>query len=189
MAILFFAGPRLSEALGLRWADVDLAKGSIRIRGTKTESGDRWTEMLPPLRDDLLVLKARRAPKPTDLVLPTSVGTPQGKDNARRWWDAIVREANVRLSDVGYEPIAVDGADKLTPHAARRTFISATLALGWDVGRVMDSVGHATAAMTLQTYRRQVRRGDGALERLADLYGGGSLRAPEPVHGNAVVSS
>ncbi len=49
----------------------------------------------------------------------------------------------------------------------------------------MDSVGHATAAMTLETYRRQVRRRDGALERLAELYGGGSLRAPEPIRESA----
>jgi integrase len=135
--------------------------------------------MLAPLRDDLLALKARRSPEPADLVLPTVRGTRQGKDNSRRWWTAIVDAANVRLAAQGYEPIATDGPGKLTPHAARRTFISAVLALGWDVGRVMDAVGHATAAMTLETYRRQIHRGDGALERLAVLYGGGSLRAPE----------
>lgn len=141
--------------------------------------------MLPPLRDDLLALKARRSPRRTDLVLPTCAGTKQGKDNARRWWDEIVAEANHRLSGMGGEPIRVEGPLRLTPHAARRTFISATLALGWDVGRVMDAVGHSTAAMTLETYRRQVNRRDGALERLADLYGGGALRAPEAIRDRA----
>lgn len=178
VSVLFFAGPRLSEALALRWSDVDLADGAVRIKGTKTDAADRWCELLPPLRDDLLALKARRSPRLTDLILPTRVGTRQNKDNSRRWWDAIVGEANLRLADEGFEPIATEGPEKLTPHGCRRTFISATLALGWDIGRVMDAVGHATIAMTAETYRRQLNRRDGALERLAELYGGGDLAVP-----------
>jgi len=38
MATLVFGGLRISEALALRWRDVDLAGGRLRVRSSKTDA-------------------------------------------------------------------------------------------------------------------------------------------------------
>ena len=53
MATLIFAGLRISETLGLRWRDVDLAGGRLRIAGSKTDAGIGRVPLMPALRDEL----------------------------------------------------------------------------------------------------------------------------------------
>jgi integrase len=59
LATLVFAGLRISEALALRWRDVDLARGEIVVSTSKTDAGIRRVRILPVLRDELLSLRAR----------------------------------------------------------------------------------------------------------------------------------
>jgi integrase len=56
--VLTFAGLRISEALGLRWRDVNLAAGRLRVRQSKTDAGTRYVDLLPMLHDELAMLKA-----------------------------------------------------------------------------------------------------------------------------------
>ena len=58
LATLTFAGLRLGELLALRWRDVDLAAGRLRISDAKTEAGVRDVRLRPVLRDELLAVKA-----------------------------------------------------------------------------------------------------------------------------------
>lgn len=44
-------GCRRSEALSVRWSDIELDKSRIHIRGTKTELSDRYIPIFPQLRD------------------------------------------------------------------------------------------------------------------------------------------
>jgi integrase len=53
IAVLVFAGLRLGEFQALRWGDVDLLRGTIRVRQAKTDAGVRIVHMLPILRREL----------------------------------------------------------------------------------------------------------------------------------------
>ena len=69
LATLVFAGLRIGEALALRWRDVDLAGGRLRVGEAKTNAGVREVELLPALRDELTEHKVNAARSgPADLV-------------------------------------------------------------------------------------------------------------------------
>jgi integrase len=72
LATLVFAGLRISEALALTWRDVDLARGVLTVRGTKTEAAERKVTIEPVLRDELASWRARlRDAEPNGLVFRT----------------------------------------------------------------------------------------------------------------------
>ena len=94
ISVLTFGGLRLSEDLGLRVRDVDLAAGRLRVIDSKTPTGVRYVDLLPVLREDLTAHKATLADtSPDALFFPTSTGKRQGKDNARNRWFNRCRQA------------------------------------------------------------------------------------------------
>ncbi len=62
MRVLFNTGARLSEALSLRWRDVDLDKGIIRLRQTK-EDTERAAVIQPHVIEALRPLRKAATPK------------------------------------------------------------------------------------------------------------------------------
>ena len=94
---------RIGEALALRWRDVDLAGGRMRITDSKTDAGIRQVDLLPVLREELSVLKAITPyPAQTDFVFPTETGGPQNASNVRNRVLALsVERANQRLEEAG----------------------------------------------------------------------------------------
>jgi integrase len=169
LATLAFAGLRIGEALVLRWADVDLARGTITVRAAKTQAGVRTVNILPILRDELAAYRARLDPARDALVFGTSTGNQQGATNVRkRLLDNAVEHANERLTAEGIEPLP----ERLTPHSLRRTFASLLFALDEPPPYVMAQMGHTTANLTLNVYARQMDRRDGEPERLKALVEG-----------------
>jgi len=175
LAVLVFAGPRIGEALELRWRDVDLANGRLRIRGTKTDAAERTVELLPILRDELATYAAgRRERGPDDRVFTSSRGGRVSESNVRnRALGPAVEKANVALAARQAEPIP----DGLTPHSLRRTFASLLVALGRDPAVVMRQMGHTTPHMTLGIYTQAMDWADGEREALNVLVRGESLGA------------
>ena len=170
LSTLVFAGVRIGEALSLRWADVDLAAGRMRIRDAKTDAGVRQIDLLPVLREELSVLKAAtRYPASDDFVFPTETGCQQNASNIRTRVLALsLKRANEGLAARGLVPLP----EGLTPHSMRRTFISLRLALGEDVPYVMAQVGHVDPKVTLSIYAQVMFRGEGERERLEALVNG-----------------
>jgi integrase len=170
LATLTFAGLRISEALDLRWRDVDLAAGRLRVGESKTDAGVRSVDLVPILREELSIHKARtKFADMGDYVFPTERGRRQDRNNARRRAFALsVERANRNLADVGRNPLP----EGLTPHSLRRTFISVQLALGEDVPYVMRQVGHSDPKVTLSIYAQVMFRGEGEAERLKALVEG-----------------
>jgi integrase len=128
VATLVFGGLRISELCSLRWRQIDVAAGRIRVGESKTEAGLRHVDMLPALRDELLAWKSRATRTgPRDFVFGTSAGKRPSKDNLRRRviGAAIVR-ANVSLEADGLAPLP----DRLTPHGLRHTYSSILIARG-----------------------------------------------------------
>jgi len=47
LATIILAGLRVGELTALRWRDVDLAAGRLRIDDAKTEAGERTVDLSP----------------------------------------------------------------------------------------------------------------------------------------------
>jgi len=190
VAVLIFAGLRISELCALRWRDVDLAGGWLHT-GSKTDAGYRVVKIRGALRDELLSLRGRHQDAAQDAYLfPTRGGGRMGPDNFRnrvlgcpasvvdgkeRAGAGAVAQANKQFAKAGLPPLPV----KLTPHSLRRTFCSLLYALGEDPGVVMDEMGHTDPALALRVYRQAMRRGEDEKAQLRALVEGGADQLSE----------
>lgn len=166
LATLIFGGLRIGEALALAWQDVDLSRGTMRVRAAKTAAGLRTVNLLPVLLEELTDYSARQ-PSPGDtLLFGTSTGRRQQATNVRRRILAkAVQHANAGVTAQNLPPLPAG----LTPHALRRTFASLLFAIGEAPPYVMAQMGHTSANLTLSIYAREMDRRDGERERLLAL--------------------
>jgi integrase len=169
LSTLVFAGLRISEALALRWGEIDLARGTLRVDQAKTDAGVRTINLLPVLRDELREYKARGEHTARQFVFATSTERAVTATNVRKriLQPAIIR-ANETLERQGEAPLP----EAITPHALRRTFASLLFAIGESPPYVINQLGHATPALTLEIYARQMNQRDGESARLQDLVEG-----------------
>ncbi len=173
LAAYVFGGLRTGEALDLRWRDVDLAAGRLRIGKAKTDAGRRDVRLAPLLRDELLDLKVR-APdtSPDRYVFGTAKGRRQGASNIRRRVLAkAVEHANARLEEAGEPPLS----EGLEIRSLRRTFASVLYATGASPAEVMAQMGHTTPGLALRVYAQAMRLDDGERDRLKNLVEGSQL--------------
>jgi integrase len=96
LATLVFAGLRISELTALRWRDLDLVAGHLRVRASKTDAGVRTVDLLPILRTELEAHKAQSADvSPDAVVFASASGTELMQGNIRR----RVLDRSVELAD------------------------------------------------------------------------------------------
>lgn len=164
LATLTLAGLRIGEALDLRWRDIDMSAGRLRVTDSKTDAGVRLVDLLPALREELSVHKTEtRFGGSDDFVFPTESGRRLDRNNARRRVVVkSVERARENLIARGLNPLP----EGITPHSLRRTFISLLLATGAEVPYVMRQVGHTDPKVTLSIYAQVMYRGEGERERL-----------------------
>jgi integrase len=185
VATLVFAGLRISEALALRWRDVDLARGTIVVRASKTDAGVRTINIVPALRDELSSYRARTHVAADALVFGTSTGRPQHRSQIRsRILAKAIERANTKLAETDTELLP----SGLTLHSLRRTFASLLFAIGETPPYVMGQMGHTTAELTLAMYARQMNRRDGEPKRLKALVQGADWTLTD-THGDLNLSS
>lgn len=170
VALSAFTGARLSEVLGLRWDDVDLDAGSIRIRRQlsrdgrlvepKTDAAKREVVVMPSLAN---LLRQHRLRLPfsvdTDFVFSTAKRTPLDQSNVRRSFGRAVRQA---------------GLEHLRLHDLRHVAASAWIAAGVDPVTVSRQLGHADPAITLRVYAGEfdrARHAEGIRAALESAYG------------------
>jgi integrase len=153
-----YAGLRLGEVRALRWESLDLAAGTVTVRGsllpdgtakiTKTAAGERTVPLLPALRR-LLVEWKLRAPhsKPHDLIIGTADGKPVQERTVRRAFDKAKETAGLDKLD-----------ERLSMHALRHSFAS-MLATDLELPptTLAQLIGHADAGFTLRVYARDTR--------------------------------
>jgi integrase len=97
-ATAFYTGLRLSELRGLRWRDVDLARGVLRVERTvddqgrvgkpKSKAGRRRVPIIPRLRDELVEHRLHGAPADPDHLRP--LRPPHARERGRG--SAVARE-------------------------------------------------------------------------------------------------
>jgi integrase len=160
IASALYSGMRLSELLGLTWADVDLHAGLIHVRHQlsrarvdkparrvrlKTPSAVRDIPLLPQLA---ALLKRHKLASPHsaahNYVFTTALGTPLGYRNVeRRGLRRAAEQAGVNVA--GQPPLRI--------HDLRHTFASHLIIdLKLDVAQVSRILGHARPSITLDTY-------------------------------------
>jgi integrase len=172
IATLTFAGLRIGELLALRWRDVDLAGGWLRVGDSKTPAGRRRVKIRGALRDELSTVRSPLTGPAGGYVFPTRTGAALRPENFRnRVLAAAIKRADKTLTKAELSPLP----EGLTPHSLRRTFCSLLYALGEDPGLVMDEMGHTDPALALRVYRQSMRRGEDEKAALAALVEGGQL--------------
>ena len=160
LAVLGGAGLRVGEACRLDWRDVSLPLGTITVQESKTEAGaGRIVDMPGGLIDALAEWRTRSArTRPSDPVLHSRPWggriSRQTKDNAGRRLKGAIRRANEALAEAGIEPIS----ERVSPHSLRRTYASIRFALGDDIVRVSEQLGHSDPSFSMRIYAKAIRR-------------------------------
>jgi integrase len=167
VATLIFAGLRISEALALKWRDVDLANGRVRVGDAKTDAGVRWVPLAPSLREDLLARKMNtRFADVDDLVFTTIAGGKVSRDNAR---SRILIPARKLADELLLAADLAPLPERLTLHSLRHTYISLRVAIGDDLASISQDAGHADITVTFRIYTHVMALRDGEREELREL--------------------
>lgn len=188
VAVSLWAGLRLGEVLALTWDRVDLDARELRVAAsltrlqgrttiatTKTRASTRIVPLAEPLRDILLVhreagRRARRAAGDDwdaswgDLVFSNGAGDPLHPST-------VAHTFQKRLSAAGLAPRRF--------HDLRHGAATLWLASGADIKTVSTLLGHASIAITANTYTGvlDTLRRD-AVDRMALLMGSSMVRRP-----------
>jgi integrase len=186
-------GMRPEEYLALRWQDVDLERGSVKVeraliwpqKGTGWYFGEPKTEralrMLPLTASTVRALSEHRLSQQEerlkmgahyrnlDLVFATKWGGPLDPDNLRR------RHLKPALARAGL-PLSI------TLYDLRHSWVTLSLAAGVSVKVVSERAGHASVAFTLDNYAWVIpsmdRAADEIYERLfSDRHTSGTPKA------------
>ncbi|HEY8776559.1 MAG TPA: site-specific integrase [Gaiellaceae bacterium] len=163
-------GLRRFELKALRWRDVALVEGVLRVRVSKSEEGERLIALSPTLVDALSEHWRRSAFQGDDELVFCHPERGSMIDDV--WWAARFREA---LKAAGI-------TDHVRPwHDLRHTAITNDAAAGSSELAVMSKAGHRSMSTT-KTYLHLAgvvfRDEADALERR--LLGGPGVRRPEP---------
>lgn len=171
-------GMRQGELLALRWDDVDLMSGCLRVRRSyrkgyedepKTERSKRLIGLTPQLIQELADWRSG-CPTPKDpdkpqLVFPNSSGHYEKHYNLlrRHYWPALKRA----------------GLPRIRFHDLRHTLVSLLLESGAPIMRVQAIAGHADAKTTMGVYGHLL---PGAMKELASTISSVMNREAVPPH-------
>jgi integrase len=172
-----YAALRISEALGLRWQDVDFRAGTITVAGQLGRDGKTWvavpkTEasvatlpLLPVLQRELAEHRIRQAQRnlqwvrPNALVFTTMRGNPQSRRN-------VLRAVYTAGDDVGLNG---EGVELIGLHDLRHSFIAVAFEQGLSAPEVAKLARHANPKVTLGMYAGLTDEGrEKAIAKLAE---------------------
>jgi integrase len=174
-ATALYAGLRRGELLALRWEDVDLANGVIRVERSwdakegiiapKSRAASRTVPIGAVLRDYLVEHKLRSGHR---------VGLAFGRSYAQPFTPSNVRKrANAAWQRAGLEPIGL--------HECRHTFASLMIAAGVNAKALSTYMGHSSVTITYDRYGHLMPGNETEAAQLLDGYlarAGASVSAP-----------
>lgn len=166
VALLFFQGWRVSEALGLAWEDLDLDAGTATVRRacvyvdhqglalgpTKTEGALGDHHLAPTVVD---LLRRRRAAQAADRLAAGSAWQEQTCDGqpvnlvfTTTTGGLVLRHAITKAIAKAATRAGID-ADRIGTHTGRRSVVTALYAeAGESIEEIARYVGHASPATT-----------------------------------------
>ncbi len=140
-------GLRRGELLGMKWEDIDMKQGIIRVRRQvsridgkiveaplKTKNSYRVVTISPQAIE---VLKQQKAKTNDQYVFPSPNGGPISPDSVNNMLHRVLDRA---------------GIPKVRFHDLRHTFATLALQNGVDIKTVSGMLGHFSAGFTLDTY-------------------------------------
>lgn len=156
--LAFYAGLRRGEICGLRWNDVDFFKHAITVRtaigvgkgdslkggyakSPKNKSSNRTFPMLPQLEEALKLRKELIKPKDSWFVIGEEEQFMLPQQYSRLFSEFVDR----------HELVDAYGK-KIVPHGLRHNFATVGIRAGMDIASLALMMGHASRAMTLDTY-------------------------------------
>lgn len=186
LLVAIFAGLRASELRGLKWADVDLEKREIHVRqradrfndigAPKSEAGERTVPIPPMVVAALTEWKTKCPVGKLGLVFPTGAGTVEQLANIRRRGlipTMIAAGVTIDTGETDNDGQPILDAKYTGLHSLRHFFASWMInrkedgGLGLPPKVVQERMGHATIALTMDTYSHLFPRGDD-LDELAE---------------------
>ena len=160
-----FTGLRRGEVLALRWSDVDLENGVIKVTKalnrvkTYVDSGDKTklivsepktetSKRVIPIVDSLIPLLKKQKKltadnNELDLVFPSEAGGYIDPGNYNRKFYKIVKRA---------------GLPKANPHSLRHSFATRALEAGVDLKTTQELLGHSSISITADLYTHSLMK-------------------------------
>jgi integrase len=184
-ALAVGTGARQGELLGLTWADLDIARGTMDVRRSLSQVKGTFALKEPKSKTSrrtvslpLFALRAVEAHRKAALkagvhrgpVFCTRTGGHLDKKNVRRAFKAIVAKANAaetkRAAEAGTTPDLIP--ERIRFHDTRHTHASGLIAAGCSIKAVSRRLGHADVSITLRVYAHLMPDDD---EKLASQAG------------------
>ncbi len=147
LLLLYYAGLRRGEAIGLQWGDIDFDAGVIRVQRQvayvggaaylqepKTRAGKRAIPLLAPLRE---ALWPHRGLPGTYVLTATKTGGYLPDKSFRKRWDRLMEAA---------------GTPDVTPHMLRHNFATVAYEAGIDELEATRILGHEDYKTTASIY-------------------------------------
>ena len=179
-------GMRRNEILALRWSDLDLDAGrlrvevsleetrahGVRIKGPKTRNGRRTISLpahvIAELRahwrtqqEQRLAIGMGKAPSDSQ-VLATFDGKPQSPNAITKGWPRAMAAVGMR---------------GVTLHSLRHTHASMLIASGMDVLTISRRLGHGSPTITLRVYGHLIHGADDRAAQIMDAAFGSKMVA------------
>jgi integrase len=192
-ALALASGARRNELLALRWRDIDLeagrmrieqaleqANGVVRVKAPKTRAGRRTITLPPAMVTELrthwaaqqeqrMALGLGRSPA-DGFVLAAPDGGPQRPDPISKAWG----EAMDKI-----------GMPQATLHSLRHAHASLLIASGMDILTISRRLGHASPTITLGTYGHMIHGTDAQAAAILDrAFGSKMVAGPAGTPGN-----
>ena len=141
-------GLRRGELLGLKWTDVDLDRGVLKIQRAISRQNGKVVEAplktknayrtLPLSADAISVLKMQKCKVGnSEWVFPSPTGGPMSPDSVLHMLQRVLKRA---------------GLPRIRFHDLRHTFATLALENGMDVKTLSAMLGHVSAVTTLDIY-------------------------------------
>jgi integrase len=162
-ATAFYAGLRNGELRALRWQDVDLARGVIRVERSwdqkagviepKSRAGTRTVPIAAVLRDYLDAHKISTGRDGDALVFGRKPSEPYNpktvNGRAKAAWNTANRKEAEQAEAEGRKPSLLT---PITLHECRHTFASLMIAAGVNAKALSTYLGHSSIQITLDRY-------------------------------------
>jgi integrase len=163
ISFLIFTGLRITEALNVKWEDIDLEAGTVTVGVSKTRAGTgRSVILIPALASTLRRHRLRSHYSASEsYVFPNAKGE--------------MGDRNYILAKVLKPATKAAGVTEVTLHELRHTFASILIGQGFDVTFVADQLGHSDPGITLKVYAKlydPAQRRNEAREKLQTAFGG-----------------